>query len=88
MVEGSRRSRTLRRVQKKTPGSVTRKYYIKRKPNQAKCGNCGVALPGTPRATAAQMKNMSKTKKTPKRPFGGNLCTKCTRVEIIKRARK
>jgi ribosomal protein L34E len=34
------------------------------------------------------MKTMSKSQKRPERMFGGNLCSKCSKREIIKRNRK
>jgi large subunit ribosomal protein L34e len=88
MVAGNRRSRSLRRVQRKTPGGVTRQKYVKRKPKQPKCSGCGAVLIGMPRARATKLHKMSKTKKKPKRPFGGELCSKCLRLEMIKRARQ
>ncbi|MBW3012184.1 50S ribosomal protein L34e [Candidatus Woesearchaeota archaeon] len=87
MVAPNRRSRTLRRVQRKTPGGVTRQKYVKRKPRQAKCSGCGAYLPGTPRVRATKLHTISMSEKRPKRPFGGELCSKCTRLEMIKRAR-
>ncbi|MBW2995123.1 50S ribosomal protein L34e [Candidatus Woesearchaeota archaeon] len=83
-----KKSRTLRRVKKKTPGGVSKLKHVIRKPKQGHCSNCGTILHGTPRATARQMSRMSNTKKKPKRPFGGKLCTRCMRIEFIKRARK
>ena len=88
MVEGNKRSRTLRRVMRKTPGGVSKLKHVIRKPKQGHCANCNAVLHGTPRSTARQMSRMSKTKKKPSRPFGGMLCTKCMRIEFIKRARK
>ncbi|MFC1728509.1 50S ribosomal protein L34e [Nanoarchaeota archaeon] len=85
MPRGSLKSRTLRRVFVKTPGSKTKVQYRKRKPSKAKCGKCEAVLSGVPRERPKKMQKMSKTKKRPQRPFGGVLCTKCTRIEIIKR---
>ena len=87
MVTGSRRSRTLRRVHRKTPGGVTRIMYVKRIPQAAKCRICGDVLKGVPRARAKRFHAMSKTEKRPSRPFGGQLCSSCMRLEMIKRAR-
>jgi len=88
MPEPSKRSRRFRRVMKKTPGGVTRLMYKKRRPKQAHCAACGKVLPGTPRERAKKLHRISKTSKRPKRPFGGMLCSKCMRTEIIKKARK
>lgn len=82
------RSRSLRRVYKKVPGGRTVIHYEKRKPGKAKCGSCGAVLSGVPRERPYKMRNMAKTLKRPERPYGGNLCTKCTRVLMKAKARK
>ena len=61
MVEGKRKSRTLRRVFVRTPGGRTVVHYRKRKPSKAKCGVCGAILKGVPRGRPYKMKNMPKT---------------------------
>ena len=87
MVEPSKRSRTLRRVSRKTPGGNTVKHYAKRKPSKAKCGECGKLLAGVPRERPFKMARMPKTKKRPERPYGGVLCTACTRKKMVAKAR-
>ncbi len=82
------RSRSRRKVFRKTPGGRVSIHYKKRKPESAKCGNCGAVLKGIPREFPYKMKNMAKTKKRPERPFGGVLCSRCMRSEIIKKARQ
>lgn len=85
MVKGMFKSRSLRRVSVKTPGSKTVVHYRKRKPAKAKCGSCGADLKGVPRERPYKMHNMPKTAKRPERPFGGVLCSRCMRNEIISR---
>ena len=87
MVRGMFKSRTFRRVFVKTPGAETKIHYRKRKPSKAKCGGCGVELKGVPRERPYRMQNMPKTAKRPERPFGGVLCSKCMRKEIVARSR-
>jgi len=87
MVEGKKRSRTFRRVFKKTPGGNTRKYYLKRKPGKAHCAGCGDVLKGVPRERPYKMQHIPKTKKRPERPYGGVLCSKCMRNKIIEQTR-
>lgn len=87
MPRPSRRSRTLARVFKRVTKGV-RLVYKKRKPKKAHCGNCGAVLKGVPRERPYKMRNMPKSQKRPARMFGGNLCSKCSRKEIIKRIRK
>jgi large subunit ribosomal protein L34e len=87
MPRGSQKSRSLRRVFVRSPGAKTKLQYRKRKPSKAKCASCGKALAGVARERPYKMQNMPKTKKRPQRPFGGKLCSKCTRLEIIKKNR-
>lgn len=88
MVEGAKRSRTFRRVKVKTPGGNTKIHYRRRKPAKAKCAGCGKVLAGVARALPIQIKNTPKTKKRPERPYGGVLCTRCTRNKIKQKARQ
>ena len=77
------RSRTFRRVNKKLPGGRTKLFHLKRKAKKAHCATCGKVLQGVPREMPYKMKNLAKTKKRPERPYGGVLCSSCTR-ELIK----
>jgi len=87
MVEGRKKSRTFRRVKVKTPGGETKVHYKRRKPSKAKCSGCGKNLAGVPRELPGKMTKMPKTKKRPERPYGGKLCTQCTRNKIKQTAR-
>ena len=87
MVRPAHRSRSKRRVFVKTPGSKTVLHFRQRKPSLAKCGSCGTQLKGVPRELPAKMKNMPKSAKRPERPYGGFLCSACTRKKIITGAR-
>jgi large subunit ribosomal protein L34e len=87
MPEGKLKSRSKRRVFKRTPGAKTVKHFIAKKPAKATCGMCGKPLSGVPRATKAQLNNMPKTQKRPERPFGGVLCTICSRIVIKEESR-
>ena len=88
MVKPGQRSRTLRRVFRRTPGGKTVLHFMKRKPSKAKCGKCGRLLAGVPRERPYKMMRLSKTKKRPERPYGGVLCSACTRQKIVSEARK
>ena len=76
-------TRSLRRMQVKTPGSRTAVHYLKRKPSITRCGACNVELKGIPRALPSEFRNLPYSQKTVSRPFGGNLCSKCSREKII-----
>ncbi len=83
MVSGKHKSRSRRRVYVKGSGN-TKIHYKKRKPSKPKCGKCGSLLKGVPHVRAYKLKRISKSKKRPERPYGGVLCSKCTRIEIKK----
>ena len=87
MPQPYKRSRSLRRVYVKAPGGKTRLHYRKRKPGKAECGSCGAFLKGTLRERPNKMSSLAKTKKRPERPYGGNLCSRCMRILMVKRAR-
>lgn len=88
MVEGKRKSRTLRRVFVRTPGRKTVKHYKKRKPGKPQCADCGKFLAGIPHLIASKLKKLPKTAKRPERPYGGELCSKCSRTRHVANARK
>ncbi|MBL7100893.1 MAG: 50S ribosomal protein L34e [Nanoarchaeota archaeon] len=81
------RSRSLRRIKVKIPGGITKLVYKYRKKGKAKCSSCGSVLKGVPRERASKMKNLAKSKKRPQRPYGGVLCSRCTRKLMISKAR-
>jgi len=82
------RSRSLRKVFRKVPGGRVSVQYRRKKPSAPECSNCGAVLKGVPRELPYRMRSMAKTKKRPERPFGGVLCSKCMRLEIINRVRQ
>jgi large subunit ribosomal protein L34e len=88
MVKPGQRSRSLRRVSRRTPGSRTVKQFKKRKPSKAKCSKCGKVLAGVPRERPYKMQRLPKTKKRPERPYGGVLCSACTRLKMLAKARQ
>ena len=87
MPKGMYKSRTLRKIFVKTPCGKTKIQYRKRKPRRARCADCKVELSGIARERPRKMQNMTKSKKRPTRPYGGNLCSKCMRKKMIEKAR-
>lgn len=87
MPTGRHKSRRLRRVFKKSPGGKTNLCYIKRKPGKAKCATCNAVLKGIPREIPSKINKISSSGKKPKRPYGGNLCSKCMRLKMISKTR-
>ena len=87
MPTGKHKSKTYRKVSVRTPGKKTVTQYRRKKPSKAKCGACKKILPGVPREIPTKMQNMPKTSKRPERPYGGVLCSDCTRALIKHKAR-
>jgi len=81
------RNRSLRKVKVRVPGGRNTTHYRKRKPAKAVCSACGKILKGVPRERPYKMRKMGKTEKRPERPFGGNLCSECSRKRMIEKAR-
>jgi large subunit ribosomal protein L34e len=82
------RSRSYRRIFKKTPGGKTVLRYKKKKPSKHICAECGKFLHGVPRGRPYEIRKLSKSKKRPNRPYGGNLCPECARKVFKREARK
>lgn len=81
------RSRSMRRVQRKTPGGRTKTYYRARKPKAPACAECKKTLQGIPRMSTAKSKNAPKSRKTVSRAYGGFLCAECVKKKIRHQAR-
>lgn len=80
------KSRSWKRVKVKIPSGVAI-HYRRGKVGKPKCSRCGKELHGVPRLRSGQMKKLPKTKKRPERPYGGNLCSSCTREIMKEKAR-
>lgn len=84
MTRRALRSRSLKRKKVRTTSKVS-VHYKKAKPSAAHCAKCGAVLKGVPRQR--KMSKIPKTLKRPERPFGGKLCSKCTRLLMKERAK-
>ena len=87
MPELRYRSRSYKRMNKRTPGGQNVLRYKKKKPSKHVCAECGAILHGVPRGRPYEIGKLSKTKKRPNRPFGGYLCSKCLRIHVKSEAR-
>lgn len=83
MVRGQFKSRTYRRVFVKTPSNRVVRHFEKRRPSKSKCASCGHVLAGMPHVRARELARLSKSVKRPQRPFGGQLCSPCSRREHV-----
>ncbi|KDN37688.1 60s ribosomal protein l34-b, partial [Tilletiaria anomala UBC 951] len=68
----------------KTPGGKLRYLHIKKLPTAPKCGDCHTKLPGIEALRPREYANVSKTKKTVNRAYGGSRCANCVRTRIIR----
>lgn len=76
------KSRAHRRIFIKTTKGT--KVVIRRKqPSKAKCADCGKALSGVANKLPYILNRLSKTAKRPNRPYGGFLCSTCSRKKIL-----
>ncbi|MCD6549661.1 50S ribosomal protein L34e [Candidatus Micrarchaeota archaeon] len=75
------RSRSKRRIFKRTPGGRTTIHYKRREKGKVHyCAICHAKLQGT-----HSLRGMSKSEKRPERLFGGHLCHACTE-KVVKYA--
>ncbi len=84
MVAPRLRSTSLAKKIKKTPGGRKVTHHRRKSSKAAKCAECGQALLGVPRSRTSKL---TRSKRVPNRPFGGNLCSKCTRLALKKKIR-
>lgn len=87
MPEPRLRSRSLRRVQIRTPRKTV-VHYRRKKPKKAHCSKCGAVLKGVPRERPYKLRKFAKTQRRPERPYGGVLCSRCMRRLFIEKARE
>jgi large subunit ribosomal protein L34e len=82
MPTPAQRSRSFRRKRVTTPGGRVKVHYVKKRPSPARCASCGKPLHGVPRGLPSEIAKLSKSKKRPERPYGGNLCPSCAKSRI------
>lgn len=87
-MQHKQKSRTLAKKQVKTPGAKIVTHYIERKPKGAVCAVCGTKLKGIPRGRPADIAKIAKSSRRPERPYGGVLCSACTRAKMKEAARQ
>jgi large subunit ribosomal protein L34e len=77
-------TKSNRRRVVKTPGGKLRYLHIKKLPTAPKCGDCHVKLPGIEALRPREYANVSKTKKTVSRAYGGSRCSNCVRTRYVR----
>ena len=77
----------MRRTKVTTPSGRSVIHYTPRKHARAQCGTCGVFLQAVVTGRPSQIHKLSKSERRPSRPYGGVLCSKCTRLTVKAKAR-
>jgi len=81
------RTSSLKQVRKRTPGGKVKIVYKHKRPGKHVCAICKEVLHGKPRGRPVEIRKLSKSERRPERPFGGMLCSKCSRKIISLRAK-
>ena len=81
MVRPALRSRSVRRIYRKTPGGRTVIHYDRLKRSKARCAVCGRELGGVPLGKE-ELRKLPKSLKRPERMFGGVLCPSCLSLAL------
>ncbi|HLC58880.1 MAG TPA: 50S ribosomal protein L34e [Candidatus Nanoarchaeia archaeon] len=87
MVQPKFRSRSYRRVYRRLPTGKVALKFERRRTSKPQCKDCGKILSGVAYGKKSILKKLSKTQKRPERPYGGVLCSPCTRKVIVMKAR-
>ena len=81
------RSRSLKKIRKRLPGGASIIHYIRKRPKRAACAKCKKPLHGVSSGLTSKVRSLAKSKKRPTRPYGGKLCSKCTKEEMKSKIR-
>ena len=74
-------------IKRKTPSGKITLHERRRRPSQAKCANCKSPLHSIQRKIPSEFKKLSASERKPERPYGGYLCSNCTKEIFRERAR-
>lgn len=58
--------------------------HLKKQATTPKCGDCGISLQGIATLRPRQYAQISKTKKTVQRAYGGSRCANCVKERIVR----
>ena len=67
------------KIKRRTPSGKIAFHNRKERPTPVKCANCKSPLHGIPRLIPSKMKKLSVSERRPERPYGGYLCSNCSR---------
>ena len=78
--------KSLRSGKRKLAKTPSGRFYLKKaakKPKYHHCATCSRTLPGVNRGTTVEIRRLSKSQRSPSRPYGGQLCSPCLRRKLI-----
>ncbi|MEK6909496.1 MAG: 50S ribosomal protein L34e [Candidatus Aenigmatarchaeota archaeon] len=75
------------KVKRRAPSGKIKIHKRKERPALAKCANCKSPLHGIQRKIPSEFKKLSASERRPDRPYGGYLCSHCTRELFRERVR-
>ena len=75
------------KVKRRTPSGKIKIHKRKERPALAKCANCKSPLQGIQRKIPSEFKKLSASERRPDRPYGGYLCSSCSREVFRERIR-
>lgn len=75
------------KVKRRTPTGKIVISNRKERPATAKCANCKSQLHGVQRKIPSEFKKLSASERRPERPYGGYLCSNCSREIFRERVR-
>lgn len=78
---------SLPSTSRRSPGGRKIKIAKEEKPAPARCAVCSAKLMAVPRRSSSRMSRLARTLKRPQRPFGGILCSSCSRSLFKEKAR-
>ena len=84
MTKTSFKSKSKRKVFRKTPGTNLNVHLEKSNPSGHYCGKSGAILNGIPKKSATEFNKLSKSKKRPNRKYGGTYSHKVVKTQLEK----
>jgi large subunit ribosomal protein L34e len=82
------RTRSRKRVNKTAPSGKKVNRYKQKISATAHCGLCGQPLAGIAHLTPLKASKLSRSKRRVWRPYGGQLCHECLKLNLRQIARK
>ena len=86
-MKPSKRSRSVKKISKRTPGGRVVIHFKKKRPGYAKCALCKRELHGVARGRSSEIRKLQRSQRRVSRPYGGYLCSTCMRAELKKLVR-